>query len=206
MVAGVLAGLVAGCSGAASTSATPPPAVHTAAAESYLLRLDELPVPGFTVQAAAALVDLATLAGGDQARADRLDADRFQSAASVRYFRPVGDLGNSNGPLDVLCTVLRFAAVAGAGDAFAAEAARQDAVTGATPLSTGPLGDQGHGDLTTADDAGIAVAQTVLVWRSANLVTILEVHERLGGSPLAHALQVARPLVARVGGATPPPQ
>jgi hypothetical protein len=50
------------------------------------------------------------------------------------------------------------------------------------------------------------VARTVLVWRVANLVSILEVHERLGGSPLAHALNVARPQLVRQGGATPLPQ
>lgn len=206
MAACVAAGLAA-CSGGGTSTPTPSALpLRTAAPQTYLLTLDELPLAEFQVQDAPAAVDATTLAGGDQVRLDRLTHDQLQAAARVRFFRPVTDLGNSNGPVDVVATVERFAASDGAADAFTAEAQHQDSAPGATPLSTGPLGDEGHGDLVTADSAGVTVAQTTLVWRTVNLVSILVVRERLGGSPLAHALTVARPMLVRQGGATPLPQ
>ena len=205
-VLGLGAALI-GCSNATGAGATTSAvALRTSSPETYLLGLDELPLPGFTVVVPSAAVTSADLTGGDQVRLDRLRADHFEAGATVRFFRSVADFANSNGPVDVISTVERFASVAGAGDAFTAEVQREDSAPGATPLSTGPLGDEGHGDLTTANVNGVTAAQTVLVWRTANLVSVLEVHERLSGSPLAHALAIARPQVARQGGATPAPQ
>lgn len=202
-----LGAVLLGCSSATSTGATASQvALRTGSPESYLLRLDDLPLPGFTVATPTAALTTADVTGGDQVRLDRLHADHFEAGARVRYFRPVGDFANSNGPVDVISTVQRFAGIAGADDAFVAEVQRQDSASGATPLSTGPLGDEGHGDLTTANANGVTVAQTVLVWRTANLVSVLEVHERLAGSPLTHALTIAQPQVARQGGRTPAPQ
>jgi hypothetical protein len=202
----VAAGML-GCSNGASAGASPAAEpLRTGAPAAYLLQLDDLPLPGFTVVAAPAPVSIDALAGNDRLRADRLRTDHFEAAAQARYFRPTADFANSNGPVDVISTVERFASVGGAGDAFVAETQRQDSAAGSTPLATGPLGDQAHGVLVTADANGIPVARTVLVWRVANLISILEVHERLAGSPLTHALAVAGPQVARQGGATPLPQ
>jgi hypothetical protein len=202
-----LAAVLLGCSGGLSSSSpTPSGPLLTGPPASYLLQLDDLPLPGFTVATAAASVTAAELAAADQGRADGLRSAHLAAAARVRYFRPVADFATSNGPVDVISTVERFTTVAGASKGFTVEAAYQDSLPGAIPLSTGPLGDQGHGVLTTADSNGVPVARTVLVWRVANLVSILEVHERLGGSPLAHALNVARPQLVRQGGATPLPQ
>ncbi|HEY6377801.1 MAG TPA: hypothetical protein VI316_01340 [Candidatus Dormibacteraeota bacterium] len=202
----VAAGLLGCSSGASAGTSLAAEPLRSAPPAAYLLQLDDLPLPGFTVDSPPAPVAVDGLAGGDQLRAARLRADHFAAAAQARYFRPTADFANSNGPVDVISTVERFASVSGAGDAFLAETQHQDSAAGSTPLATGPLGDQAHGVLVTADANGIPVARTVLVWRTANLVSILEVHERLAGSPLAHALAVAAPQVARQGGATPLPQ
>ena len=50
----------------------------------------------------------------------------------------------SNGPIDVVATVERFASIGGASSAYGASVRRLDAIPGAVPTSTGPLGDEAH--------------------------------------------------------------
>ena len=74
----------------------------------YLITIDQLVAPDFTVTSTAAHVDAATLAGGDSSLASGLSKDGLQSAASVEYQRDV-DFSTSNGPIDIVATVERFA-------------------------------------------------------------------------------------------------
>ena len=116
----VAAMALAACGDAASSLATGDP-LHD------LITLDQLVVPDFTVSSPAAHVDASTLAGGDSALAAALTADGLQSAASVEYQRGV-DFSTSNGPIDVVATVMRFASIAGAIECVQRErqAARRD--------------------------------------------------------------------------------
>ncbi len=150
-----------------------PSPLHTAAPATYLLSLDELRTPGFAV------AEEPHGTAGDCA------------AATVRYFREVPELALANGPLDVRSTVLRCASVAQAATAYAAAMKRTDAVGGATPESTGVLGDAAHADVLRVSSGGVGLVEVTLTWRSANLVSTLVMRERDAGNPLADALILA---------------
>ena len=118
-------------------------------------------------------VGATTLAGGDAGMASALIAARLQSAASVEYQRTI-DFGTSNGPIDIVATVERFAGAGGASSAYSASVRRLDSVQGAVPASTGPLGDEAHSIsvVRTAPD-GLQAVEITVVWRVANLVNII---------------------------------
>jgi hypothetical protein len=197
-----VAAVACGGDGSASASATPSPSgrVHPGSAVGDLLRLDELTLPGFTVASAPAEVDVAALSAGDSALASALASAGVRSAASARYFRSVPALATAEGPVDVTTTVLACGGPPGAATLLGAFAKHLDGVSGAIPVSTGPLGDGGHADVVEAVQDGVTVAQVTLAWRSGDLVSILVVRERNTGSPLADALIVARPQVQRLQG------
>ena len=165
--------------------------VSTADPLHELITLDQLVAPGFTVLSPAMHVGAATLAGGDAVVESALTAGGLQSAASVEFQRTV-DFGTSNGPIDVVATVERFAGTGGASTAYSASVRRLDAVQGAVPTSTGPLGDEAHSIsvVRTAPD-GLQAVEITVVWRVANLVNIIIARGRYGGTRLADALVLA---------------
>jgi hypothetical protein len=183
-VAIVAAMTVAACGGTATSPATGDP-LHD------LISLDQLVVANFTVSSQATHVDASTLAGGDAALASALAADGLQSAASVEYQRGV-DFSTSNGPLDVVATVMRFASIAGATSAYSANVKHLDATTGAVPASTGPLGDEGHSiSVVRTTSGGLQAVEIDVVWRLGNLVNIIIARGRYGGTRLDDALVLA---------------
>ena len=165
--------------------------VSTADPLHELITLDQLTAPGFTVLSPATHVGAATLAGGDAVVESALTAGGLQSAASVEFQRTI-DFGTSNGPIDVVATVERFAGTGGASTAYSTSVRRLDAVQGAVPTSTGPLGDQAHSIsvVRTAPD-GLQAVEITVVWRVANLVNIIIARGRYGGTRLADALVLA---------------
>jgi hypothetical protein len=181
----VVAALVlAACGDAASTPATGDP-LHD------LITLDQLAVPDFTVSSPAAHVTAATVAGTDSALAAALRTDGMQSAASVEYQRGI-DFSTSNGPLDVVATVMRFGSDSGASSAYNANVKQLDAVAGAVPTSTGPLGDGGHSTSVVRTAAGgLQAVEITVVWRVGNLVNIIIARGRYGGLRLDDALLIA---------------
>jgi len=102
----------------------------------YLITIDQLVAPDFTVSSAATHVDATTLANGDASMTAALDKDGLKTAASVEYQR-AADFSTANGPLDVVATAMQFASVAGATSAYSAGVSQIDALPGATPTSTG---------------------------------------------------------------------
>jgi hypothetical protein len=156
-----------------------------------LITLDQLVVPGFTVISAATHVDASVLAGGDAALASTLAHDGVQSAASVEYQRNV-DFGTSNGPIDVVATVERFSASGGAASAYSATVRQLDAIAGAVPASTGPLGDEAHSiSVVRTTTGGLQAVEIAVVWRVANLVNVIVARGRYGGTRLDDALVLA---------------
>jgi hypothetical protein len=167
------------------------PALSTADPVHYLITIDQLVAPDFTVTTAAAHVDAATLAGGDATLASALTANGLQSAASVEYQRDV-DFSTSNGPIDVVATVERFGATSKASSAFAAVVKHLDALTGAVPTSTGPLGNQAHAiSVVKNTPAAIPAVEITVVWRVGNLVNIIIARGRYGGTRIDDALTLA---------------
>lgn len=187
---------LAGCgaSGSATLSGDP---LH------YLITIDQLVVADFTVSSPAVHVDGATLAKSDAAVAAALATAGLQTAATVEYQRNVQFI-TSNGPLDVVATVERFASTGGASSVYAADVRRLDALQGATAASTGPLGDQAHAISTvkTTPDGFMAVEITV-EWRVANLVNVIVTRGRYGGTRLDDALVLAAKQTANEVGETP---
>lgn len=166
-------------------------ALTTADTLRDLITIDQLVAPGFVVTTPAAHVDATTLGDGDAGFASALAHDGLQSAARVEYQRAV-DFGSSNGPIDVVATVERFSGVGGASSAYTADVRRLDAIHGAVPTSTGPLGDEAHSTsvVRTAPDGLQAVEITVL-WRVGNLVNVIIARGRYGGTRLDEALTLA---------------
>jgi hypothetical protein len=184
MAAGAAAIMLVAC-GTASPSLSSGDPVHD------LITIDQLVAPDFTVTSPAAHVDAATLASGDSSLGSSLSKDGLQAAASVEYQRAV-DFAISNGPIDVLSTAERFAAVDGASSAYSASVRRLDAIPGAVPMSTGPLGDEAHAiSVVRATSSGIQAVEITIVWRVGNLVNIVVARGRYGGTRLEDALALA---------------
>jgi hypothetical protein len=166
-------------------------ALSTADPLRSLLTIDQLVTPDFTVSVAAARVTATVLAGGDSALATALTSDGLRSAASVEYQRGV-DFGTSNGPIDIVATVERFGGINGAAAAYTATVTHLDAIQGAVPASTGPLGDQAHAiSVVRSTPAGIPAVEITVVWRTGNLVSTIVARGRYGGTRLDDALVLA---------------
>jgi len=176
--------VAAGCAG-------PHAALLTGNPLRYLIGIDQLVAPNFTAFTTAALVDASALAGGDIATATALTHDGLHSAARVEYQR-AEDFSTANGPLDVVATVERFAGVAGARTAYLAGVRQLDAGPGATPTSTGPLGDDAHAiSVVKTTSGGLSAVEITVEWRVANLVNIIVARGRYGGTRLDDVLVLA---------------
>lgn len=177
--------------GAATACGGPGGARFTDAPASYLLRLDQLESPDFTVDMPAAAISALTLAGGNQPAANQLPNDDFLAAASVSYARTI-DFATANGPIEIINTVARFARDGGAHSWFSADTARRDGQSGEVAMSTGPLGDEAHADsLIATTPGGLQAVQITLDWRVANVVVVVQVRGRYGGTRLDDALVLA---------------
>jgi hypothetical protein len=168
----------------------------------YLLTIDQLATPDFTVVEPLHSLDVATLSAGDTIREREMQAEGFTAAARVGFFRQA-DLATSNGPLEIIATAEAFNDSGGAHRAFGLDVQRRDASPGESPVSTGPLGDEAHadGDVTTAP-GGIPVVQITLEWRVANVVNTVVVRGRYGGARLDDALLLAHRMTGNEGGAS----
>lgn len=176
--------MLSGCGSAGATLATGNPT-------SYLITIDQLIAPNFTVSSAAKHVTADTLANGDSAVAASLATDGLTSAASIEYQR-AADFSTANGPLDVVATAMQFASVAGATSAYTAGVRQLDALPGATPTSTGPLGDEAHAiSVVKTTTGGLSAVEITLEWRVDNIVNILVTRGRYGGTRLDDALVLA---------------
>ena len=183
-IVGGLALLTAACGGAGGPRFTADPA-------HYLLTLSQMASPDFTVDLPAAPLPATGLAAGDAQAAQQLAGDGFDAAASVSFQRVV-DFNSSNGPIEVINTVARFAGDTGAHAWFAADTKRRDGQSGQVAMSTGSLGDEAHADslVATAPD-GLQAVQITVQWRTANVVVLLQVRGRYGGTRLDDALILA---------------
>ncbi len=157
----------------------------------YLITIDQLVAPDFTVSSPATHVTAATLANGDAAVAVALRTDGLQSAAMVEYQR-AANFSTANGPLDVVATAMQFASVAGATTAYSTGIRQLDALSGATPTSTGPLGDEAHAiSVVKTTTGGLSAVEITLEWRVNNILNILITRGRYGGTRLDDALLLA---------------
>jgi hypothetical protein len=185
----LLAVSLAACSGGGNGAPSPTPRLFTGAAASYLLGLDQLHIAEFTVAEVAHQLGEQALSTGDAQLDTALRAAGLQDAATVRYFRVPADLATANGFLDVRSTVLRFGGAGAAHRAFLAEVRHTDDVPHIVPESTDALGDEAHGDqLTEAAPDGVQLVEATVIIRNANLVELVVIRGRLGGTGMSDAL------------------
>jgi hypothetical protein len=190
------AGVLAGCGSAISSTSTA--RLLTGDPVRYLVQIDDLSAPGFTVAEAARATTAAEIAGSDSSLAGALHDGGLKGAAVVRYLHAEPQLATANGPLDVISTVELLASGDGAAEAYASAVRHADAVSGAVAVSTGPLGAQAHADMlvATASDQ-TQVVQFTVTFRVANAVDVLVTRGRLGGTAIADALIIAGKQAAR---------
>jgi hypothetical protein len=190
-----VAALVAGC-------AAPPPAprLHAAPA-SYLLGIDQLVSPDFTLDSAPHPLTAAAIAASGGTAQAQLAAARMTSAAAEDFFRSTPILGVLNGPVQVADTVEEFDSAGGATTVYSADLRRLDAQRGSAPVSTGSLGDAAHAFTRTANTAdGTMVVEITVEWRVDNLLDLLVVRGRFGAVRLDDALLLAhRQTVSELG-------
>jgi hypothetical protein len=194
-----VAAVTAGCGEAAA-----PPILRGQPA-GYLLKVDQLVSPDFTVDTAPHQLTAADVAGSDAAGAKRLGSAGYLAGAGEEFFRAAGTLADTNGPVQVRDVVEKFSSSGGASAVFGADVARLDAILGASAISTGALGNEAHATSlgATAADGTRAVEFTV-EWRVGNLVDVLVVRGREGGTRLDDALLLAhRQTVIELGLSTP---
>jgi hypothetical protein len=179
-----LATVAAACGGSASPR-------YTADAQRYLLTLDQMVASDFTVAASPASLTATALAAGDAAVAQQLESNGLASAAQVTFARTV-EFSTANGPVEVIDAVERFATADGAHASYRADVSRRDRQQGEVATSAGSLGDEAHADslVATAPD-GLQAVQIALEWRIANVIVLLQVRGRYGGTRLDDALVLA---------------
>jgi hypothetical protein len=184
-IAAVVTAIALDACGSASPSLSTGDPLHD------LITIDQLVAPDFTVTSPPAHVGAATLAADDSSVASALSKDGLQSAARVEYERAV-DFGVSNGPIDVVATVERFADVSGASSAYGVSVRQVDAIQGAVATSTGPLGDEAHAiSIVRTTSSGLEAVEITVVWRVGNLVNFVVARGRYGGTRLDNALVLA---------------
>jgi hypothetical protein len=192
---------IAGCGNAAARHVSRGPAA------TYLLGVDQLVSPDFSLDTPPHPVTVSDVAGSNSAAAQQLRAGGFTSAAGEEFFRTGGNLALTNGPLQIRDTVEEFTAAAGAAAVYGSDISRLDAVTGAVAVSTGSLGDAAHCTTSTATTStGDIVVEITVEWRVGNLLDVLVVRGRSGATRPDDALLLAhRQTVIELGLTTPAP-
>jgi hypothetical protein len=187
-ISAALVVLMAACSGATTSG------IYAGPPLNYLLTVDQMESPDFLIQAPARTLNAAQLSSVTGQNAKAMTHNGLLSGASTEYFRDVGALSISNGPVDIVATAETFTGPSQASNQFHADIAARESSSREQPISTGPLGDEAHADteLAVAPDADqTSVIQITLEWRLGNILNVLVVRGRYGGARLTDALQLA---------------
>jgi hypothetical protein len=180
VVAAALLLVACGSSGAS-------PVLFTRPATAYLLTLDELRTPGFTVSEPPH----AWTSANDAGLSRLLGRDALHNGATVTYFRDVPEIATSNGPIMVISFVFVCSSTQQAAAVYSVWEHEADALPAVIPESAGALGDVAHADEEHITNAPVQLIQLVITWRTGNLVSELTVRGRDGGVSLADALILA---------------
>jgi len=174
------AALLAGCASSAPAPLRGNPA-------GYLLTLDQLPSPDFTVYLGVTPVEAGWL---DPGSSSAIEKDGLVDAAEVEFYRQV-PFATSNGPITLTAAAARFTISTGAAAAMSRLDAALDARSGAVPVATGSLADGGHAISVAGTLDGVQALQLIVVWRVENLVNSLVAEGRSGGLALDQILSLA---------------
>lgn len=156
-----------------------------------MLKLDQLPAPGFTVSAPPHAVDPATIVA-TAADVTALKMAGLSDAASARYLQQAPVLATANGPLDVVASVITFSGVSGAHQGMGTLTRQVDGRPGTAAVSAGNLGAESHAvtQTATAPDGTVVLEVTVL-WRVANVLNEMVIRGRQGGTGIGDAVEIA---------------
>jgi hypothetical protein len=180
--------LATGCGSAA------PPELH-GDPTAYLLTLDQLPSPDFTVYMPAAAAGAGWL---DPASTSAVQDDGLVEAAEVEYYRGV-PFATSDGPITLTVAAARFTGAGGAAAAVSrldsAVGARSGAVQATTSSPPGGRAVTIEGSL-----EGVQAVEIVLLWRVENVVNSLDAEGRAGGLALEQLIPLAETQTANEQG------
>lgn len=171
-------------------------------ATSHLLTVDQLIAPDFVVSAAAHRVAAAAAAQLAGVPLTDLGSAGFQDAGAVQFFRAPARLGQANGPVQLSDTVVVVARASGATALLRQVAEALNGVRGAQAISTGTVGDGAHATTRTVTWRGVELVEITVAWRVDNLLNLLVVRGRFGGTRPDDAFLLAhRQTTAELAGA-----
>jgi hypothetical protein len=169
------------------------PALIKSSPQVLVLRLSQLPYPGFVVETGSGtngFISNKTAAGGDRALLRRYGEEGRQSAYLATFQREVSPQA-AVGPVVIESSAVRYGSAAGAASGFAEEKS-QLAQSGWVQVSTGSLGAQSVGFTETKALDQTEYQSFVVDWRQANLLNQIRIAGNAATMDLTYALTLAR--------------
>ncbi|MGH7759574.1 MAG: hypothetical protein ACREN7_09710 [Candidatus Dormibacteria bacterium] len=182
------AGLVALLAGCASTAAT-----ISASPRSLVLRLSQLPYPGFTSESGPSYTGVISnkrAAGGSAHRLAAYLAAGREGGYLASFQRQVSPQ-QAVGPIVIQSSAARFAGASGAGKGLQLLAAQAKS-SGYRAISTGHLGQEVRGFFSQRTASGTEYESYLVVWRQANVVNEVQAEGNAATMDLTYALDLAR--------------
>lgn len=169
------------------------PALIKSSPKALVLRLSQLPYPGFVVETGSGtngFISNKTAAGGNRALLRTYAHEDRKSAYLASFEREVSPQ-EVIGPVVIESSAVRYGSAAGAAGGFA-EAKTQLAKSGWTEISTGGLGAQSFGFTETKALDDTEYQSFVVDWRQANVVNQIRIAGNAATMDLTYALTLAR--------------
>lgn len=161
--------------------------------QRLVLTLTQIPYPGFEVEAGsphAGYYSNHRVAGTDTALLKGLDRAGRQSGYERDFSRAVSP-AQAVGPVVIESSASLYSTSNGAGKGLALMGAQVHA-QGATPISTGQLGEQALGYAALKQLNGTSYASYTVLWRQANVVAAIQIEGNSATLDIQYALTLAR--------------
>lgn len=171
----------------------PAPQHVSGPAQRLVLTLTEIPYPGFEVEAGsshAGYYSNRRVAGKDSALLQGLDRAGRQSGYERDFSRAVSPV-QVVGPVVIESSASLYSTSKGAGKGLALLGGQLHA-QGATPISTGQLGEQALGYAALKQLNGTSYASYTVLWRQANVVAAIQIEGNAATLDIQYALTLAK--------------
>ncbi|MGA9774535.1 MAG: hypothetical protein WBU92_01290 [Candidatus Dormiibacterota bacterium] len=178
-------GLLAGCGS--------PPTQVKGPVQDLPLTVEQIPFPGFEVEAHsshAGYYSNRRLAAGDSAQLQALDRAGRETGFERDFTRAASPV-QAVGPVVIESSVSLYRNASGAGQGLKL-LGRQLVGAGATPISTGTLGQAVLGYVLQKPLNGVAYDSFIIAWRQANAVAVIQAEGTAATMDVQYALQLAR--------------
>lgn len=179
--------LVLGCSPGPSSQQVSGPA------QRLVLSLAQIPYPGFEVESGsthAGVYSNQRLAGKDKTLLRELERAGRRSGYERDFSRAVSPV-QAVGPVVIESSASLFSTSSGAGKGLTLLGGQLHA-EGATPISTGKLGDVALGYVALKQLNGTSYASYTVAWRQANVVAAIQIEGNSATLDIQYALNLAK--------------